>query len=92
MQSKPMPNPMICGFSWAGVMLVVALSFLFAKHLLTDLTSAQSVRWVITDDQWLSLGIFLAVSFVAGLLLAWARRHRQSKLIVTKQPLGASDV
>ena len=92
MQSKLMPHPVACAFSWATVMFVIALSFLFAKHLWAGLTGEQSVQLMITGDQWLSVGIFLAVSFVAGFLLAWNRRHRQSRSIDTELPLGANDV
>ena len=77
MQSKTIPHPVTCAFAWAGVMFVVALSFLFGKHLLTRLAGAQPVPPSITDDQWLSLGILLAVSFGVGFLIAWIRRHDQ---------------
>lgn len=74
-QTKPIPYPVVCGFAWVGLMFVVAIAFLGLKHIWMLLADAQPVA-IIGSDQWLSLGILLAISFVAGFATAWGRRHR----------------
>jgi hypothetical protein len=75
MQAKPIPHPVVCGFAWSGLMFVVAIAFFGLKYIWMLLANAQSVA-IIRDDQWLSMGILLAISFVAGFATAWVRRHR----------------
>ncbi len=75
MPNKPISRSMVCGCAWSGLICVVAFAFLGLKHIWTLVADAQSVA-IIGGDQWLSLGILLAISFVAGFVTAWVRRNR----------------
>lgn len=75
MQTKPTLPPVVCGFTWAGLMFAVAFVFLGLKQLGTQFMGSQSSP-VIRGDQWLAIGILIAISFVAGFTTAWVRRRR----------------
>jgi hypothetical protein len=76
MQTKRILSPLVCGVAWAALMCVVAATFIGARHLLALVWGAPAGR-MFGGDRWLSLGMLLMVSFVAGFSIAWLRRRRQ---------------
>jgi hypothetical protein len=79
-QSKPMravPRPLICGVAWAALMGVLGILFLGVEYVRAVMASEPSPRF-IANDQPISFGILLIVSFLFGFSLSWFLRRRRA--------------